>query len=75
MIQFLGNETWFERVAVAKVTGSECFIVQPNGSMALVNLAAVTAVKLVPAGGGRPTGVRRTVESFLPAPTAAKRRE
>ena len=75
LIRYPGSDTWYERIALSIVTDFEWFVVQPDGRLLLVNLAAVAAVKLVPSGGGRPTGVRGAIESFVPAPTAAKRRE
>ena len=43
--------------------------------MVLVNLAAVAAVRLVPATGGRPFDVEGEIEVVRPAPSPAHRRE
>ena len=75
LIQFPGSATWFERIAVSVVTDFEWFLVQPDGRMTLVNLGALDGVKLVPAGGGRPVGVRGTIEVFLPAPSPDQKRD
>ena len=75
LIQFPGNEKWFERIAVSVVTDYEWFLVQPGGHMMLINVAAVTAVKLVPAAAGRPPSVHRPINSFHPAPSTEQRKD
>ena len=75
LIQFPGNGDWFERIAVSVVSDYEWFLVQPNGSMTLVNLAAASTVKLVPAAAGRPPNVLGTIHSFGIPPSTEQRKD
>ena len=52
----------------------DCFLVQPIGSMVLVNLVAVDAGRLVPATW-RQAACCGGFQVFRPAPTLAQRRE
>ena len=70
LVRFPGSEQWSEQIAVSAVNNFDRFLLLLDGSMVLVSVAAVDAVRLVPATGGRPLGVECEIEVFRPAPTA-----